>query len=193
MKCNYKLLALALPYFLLTSFQTGNVQNLTCKWQAVNIIAPAQDSMMRSQVEMKMQQIDELYEVDSSMVERFHTTDLTTIKKMAKEELAKQPEQMKQQMKDAAADFSFELMKSGTAVVFRKAGNDTVNWYLGDNSRKLFLDPFGVKSNNPMANQNVMIFDIIRLDVDSMRLRVHQPVGNDVFVDLVRSSIKKKN
>jgi hypothetical protein len=35
-----------------------------------------------------------------------------------------------------------------------------------------------------MSGQNVMIFDIVHASSDSLRLRVHQPVGSDVFVDL---------
>ncbi|KAA5536673.1 hypothetical protein F0919_03100 [Taibaiella lutea] len=169
---------------LLASCQGGNNPNIAGKWQATSIVAPTQDSMMQSQMKMQMDQIDALTTVDSGMINRFHTSDLETVKKMAKEEVAKQPEQMKQQMKEAAAEFSFELMKDGKAVTFSRGGSDTASWYLGDNGKKLFLDPFESKSTNPMGAQNVMIFDIIHAGSDSLRLRVHQPVGNDVFVDL---------
>lgn len=170
--------------FLLASCQNGNNPNIAGKWQATEIVAPSQDSMMKSQMKMQIEQIDALTTVDSSMIKRFGTNDLETVKKMAKEEVAKQPEQMKEQMKTAAADFSFELMKDGKAVTFSRGGSDTATWYTGDNGKKLFLDPFEVKSTNPMQGASVMIFDIVYAGSDSLRLRVHQPVGQDVFVNL---------
>jgi len=169
---------------LLASCQGGNNPNIAGKWQATSIVAPTQDSMMKSQMKMQMDQIDALTTVDSGMIMRFHTSDLETVKKMAKEEVAKQPEMMKQQMKDAAADFSFDLMKDGKAITFSRGASDTGTWYLADNGKKLCLDPFETKSANQMGSQNVLIFDIVHAGSDSLRLRVHQAVGNDVFVDL---------
>lgn len=170
---------------LLASCQNGNNPNIAGKWQATAIDVPTQDSMMKAQMKMQVEQIDALTKVDSGMIKRFGTADLETVKKMAKEEVSKQPDQMKEQMKEAAADFSFELMKDGTAVTFSKAGADTARWYFADNGKKLMLDPFeGKAKGNPMQQSQVMIFDIVHAGSDSLRLRVHQPAGQDVFVNL---------
>lgn len=178
---------------LLASCNGGNNPNIAGKWQASTIIAPSQDSMMNAQIKMQMDQIDALTTVDSGMINRFHTADLETVKKMAKEEVAKQPEQMKEQMKEAAKEFSFELMKDGKSVTYSRNGSDTGTWYFADNGKKLCLDPFEVKSSNPMGGgQNVMIFDIVHAGSDSLRLRVHQPIGNDVFVDMRPAKDGKK-
>src|SRR6218665_1018238 len=114
---------------LLASCQGGKNPNITGKWQATVIEVPTQDSMVKAQMKMQMEQIDALTTVDSGMIKRFGTADLETVKKMAKEEVNKQPEQMKEQMKEAAADFSFELMQDGTAVTFSKTNSDTARWY----------------------------------------------------------------
>ncbi|MFA6058096.1 MAG: hypothetical protein WC756_07845 [Taibaiella sp.] len=169
----------------LASCQGGKNPNIAGKWQATVIEVPTQDSMVKAQMKMQMEQIDALTTVDSGMIKRFGTADLETVKKMAKEEVSKQPDQMKEQMKEAAADFSFDLMKDGTAITFGKASSDTARWYFGDDGKKLLLDPFESKSKNGgMQGQQVMIFDIIHAGSDSLRLRVHQPVGQDVFVNL---------
>lgn len=170
----------------MASCQNGNNPNIAGKWQASAIDVPSQDSMMKEQMKMQEQQIDALTEVDSNMAKQFGTNDLAAIKAKAKEEMAKQPEEMKKRMVEAAADFSFELMKDGKAVTFSKMANDTANWYFADNGKKLVLDPFETKKENPnpMAQQQVMIFDIIHASSDSLRLRVHQQPGQDVFINL---------
>jgi hypothetical protein len=169
----------------LASCQGGKNPNIAGKWQATVIEVPTQDSMVKAQMKMQMEQIDALTTVDSGMIKRFGTADLETVKKMAKDEVTKQPDQMKEQMKEAAADFSFELMKDGTAITFSKAGSDTARWYFGDDGKKLLLDPFETKGKSGGMNGNqVMIFDIVHAGSDSLRLRVHQPIGQDVFVNL---------
>lgn len=169
----------------LASCQGGKNPNITGKWQATAIEAPGQDSIIKSQIKMQMEQIDALSSVDSNMIKRFGTSDLEAIKKMAKEEVNKQPEQMKEKMKEAAADFKFELMSDGTAITFSKEASDTANWYFADNGKKLMLDPFERKAKQgSMQGNQVMIFDIVHAGSDSLRLRFHQPVGEDVYVNL---------
>ena len=171
---------------LLASCQGGKNPNIVGKWQASAIEVPSQDSMMKSQMKMQIEQIDAMTTVDSGLIKRFGTADLETIKKMAKEEVAKQPEQMQEQMKEAAADFSFDLMKDGTSITFSKQANDTGRWYFADDGKKLILDPFEgkAKSNPGMQGNQLLTFDIVFADSDSLRLRVHQAPGQDVFVNL---------
>jgi len=180
--------------FSLASCQQGNSPNITGKWQATAIEVPSQDSMLQVQMKSQLAQIDSLTKVDSNMARHYGTSDLETIKKMAREEVNKQPEQMKKQMKEASDDFSFELMKDGQAVTFSKMATDTARWYFADEGKKLVLDPFEKKNENPnpMQAQQVMIFDIIHAGSDSLRLRVHQPVGQDVFINLKPSKGEEK-
>jgi hypothetical protein len=169
---------------LLASCQGGKSPNITGKWQATAIDIPSQDSMMKAQMKMQTDQIDALTTVDSSMIKRFGSSDLATIKKMAKEEVAKQPEQTKEEMKKRTAEISFELMSGGKAISSFGGGKDTVNYYYSEDGKKLFLDPLEIKSANPMGGGGqVMIFDIVYTGSDSIRLRVHQQVGQDVFVN----------
>jgi len=171
---------------LLASCQGGqNNPNIKGKWQATAIDIPSQDSLMRAQMKMQTDQIDALTTVDSAMIKRFGTSDLETIKKMAKEEVAKQPEQTKEEMKRRTADISFELMDNGKALSSFGGPNskDSVRWYFGDEGKKLFLDPLEVKNENPMGGGQVMIFDVVYAGSDSLRLRVHQQVGQDVFLN----------
>jgi hypothetical protein len=168
---------------LLASCQGGKNPNIAGKWQATAIEIPSQDSMMKAQMKMQTDQIDALTTVDSNMIKRFGTSDLATIKKLAKEEVAKQPEQTKEEMKKRTSEISFEIMGDGKAVSSFGGGKDSVKWYFGDDGKKLFLDPFEVKSENPMGGGQVMIFDVIYAGSDSLRLRVHQAVGQDVFLN----------
>jgi len=177
------LMAASAGLLLLASCQGGKNPNIAGKWQATAIDIPSQDSMMKVQMKMQIDQIDALTTVDSGMIKRFGTSDLETIKKMAKEEVAKQPEQTKEQMKKQTAEISLDLMSDGKAISSFGGGKDSVKWYFGDDGKKLFIDPFEKKNSNPMGGGQVMIFDIVYAGSDSLRLRVHQPVGQDVFVN----------
>jgi hypothetical protein len=180
------LFAAGAALLFMASCQNGNNPNIAGKWQASAIEFPTQDSIMKEQMKMQEQQIDALTEVDSNLAKQFGTNDLATIKTKAKEELAKQSGEMKKRMEEAASDFAFELMKDGKAVTFNEMGNDTATWYFADNGKKLILDPFEIKKENvnPMAQPQVMIFDVLHASSDSLRLRFHQPVGQDVFINM---------
>lgn len=187
--------ATGISLLFMASCQNGNNPKIEGKWQATLIDIPSQDSMMQSQMKAQMEQIDAITEVDSILAKRFGSTDLATVKASAKAELEKQPEQMKEQLKTAAAEFSFNLLKDGTALLLKPLGADTANWYFADNGKKLVIDPFERESNDQMGGgQAVSIFDIVYAGSDSLRLRVHQPKGQDVFINLrtAKASDKKE-
>lgn len=180
----YLLIVLLSGLFITSSFQTGKNPAIIGKWQATLIDIPAQDSIMHAQMKAQNEQVDALTEVDSNMIERFGTSDLATIKKLAKEEIAKQPEQTKEEMKKRTAEISMELMSNGKAISSFGGGPETLKWYFGDDGKKLFLDPFEQKSTSDKSPGQVMIFDIVSVAGNTMRLRVHQQMGQDVFLNL---------
>jgi hypothetical protein len=173
---------------LLASCQNGGSSNpnVKGKWQASAIDIPSQDSIMQSQMKSQIDQIDALTTVDSGMIQHFGTADLATIKQKAKEELQQQPTKMKEQMKEEAANFSFELLDNNVAITnFGKMGPDTLVWYTGDNGKKLFLDPYSKSNANPMGGSQIMTFEIIHAGSDSLRLKVHQAKGSpEVFINM---------
>jgi hypothetical protein len=165
------------------SCQNGNNPNLAGKWQATSIESPTRDSMLKEEIKQQMAHFDTLSKVDSSLIKHFGTTNIDTIKIKAREEISKQGDEMKKQMSEGAKDICFEFLSSGKIVEHQKEGNDTAEYYFADNGKKLVLDPYGVKDANPMRPAQLVVFDIIHTGSDSLRLRVHQPVGNDVFIN----------
>ncbi|MFT4062615.1 MAG: hypothetical protein QM642_09700 [Edaphocola sp.] len=168
----------------LAACQNGHKGALVGKWQATKLTMPQRDSMMQIQLKEELARIDTLGTVDTTMAKRYGTTDLNDFKTKAKAEINKQFEDSKGQMKKAAEDFKFELKSNGEAILINPNGTDTLNWYTADDGKKLFLDPFDRKSGNPAGPGQVLTFDIVHASGDSLRLRVHQPIGQDVFVDL---------
>lgn len=167
-----------------------NAPNITGKWQASSIESPSEDSMFNEEIKSRLASIDTLTKLDSSMVKYFQSSDLAVVKEKMKKELSEQPEKRKEQMKKAAETFSFELKSDGSAIQFGEMGqNDTARYYFADDNKKLVFDPLDVKkAKNPMAPPpQVMIFDIIHTGSDSLRLRLHQEPGNDVFVNMHKS------
>src|SRR6201985_11281 len=169
--------------FITSSFQATKNPAITGKWQATLIDIPSQDSIMHVQMKAQNEQVEGLTEVDSNMIERFGTNDLATIKKMAKEEIAKQPEQTKAEMKKRTEEISMELMSDGKAISSFGGEPEPLKWYFADDGKKLFLDPFEQKATSDKSPGQVMIFDIVTVTSNTMRLLVNQQAGQDAFLN----------
>ena len=89
-------------------------------------------------------------------------------------------------MAEKTKEITIELMNNGKAISSFGNGKESVKWYFGDDGKKLFLDPFEQKNMSDKSAGQVMIFDIVSVTDNTMRLRVHQPVGQDVFLNLSR-------
>lgn len=174
---------------LLASCQNSN-PNIAGKWQASSIESPSQDSMVKEDMKSQLAMADTLSKLDSSLIKHFGSADLATVKEKWKAEINQTPQKYQDQMKKAAESFSFELLPDNKVISFNEGQADTAVFYFADNGKKIVFDPLETKkaNNNPMAPPpQVMIFDIIHSGGDSLRLRLHQEVGNNVFINMHKS------
>ncbi len=176
------------------SCSNNSEPKLEGKWQASSIETPSQDSILKVQMKEQLASIDTLKTASAEMYKHYETKDIEVVKTKAREEVNKQPEMMKEQMAQSAKEFSFQLLANGDAITFTKNGADTGTWYFADKGKKLILDPLekAKAAATQMAPQQVMIFDIVHAGADSMRLRLHEMAGQNLYINLKKETNSKK-
>lgn len=165
MKLNNLLLAAGCGLFFLAACQSPKDQIIR-KWQVSSINSPASDSLFQLQLSM----YDTMTTVDSSMILFFQTSNLDSIKIIAKSKL----EDAKKQQDEMVKEISMDFRKDGYMVQEGQGRKDSAKYEIKD---KLVL--------LTMPGQEGMIdtFHIENISGSDLKLKAG-PTGNEVYINL---------